>query len=226
MRKLVALVAVALVVTAFAGTASTAAKTDFSPGFGVVKIAGGTYGWANGVTFLARYAKTPSLKLVVGVIRACPGVKFYGFLSFTRGAGVVGWLPTSLRACLPVVGGGPGAPGCFQAMKTPYPDPDGLSGLTFFRWWVLVAATSDTTCRDLSTQVKGGIWTTTNATVGGLPAGSVTVIRCQQQTNQGLWDFVAPYTSSLPASKWGLWIADGNVNTKYARWYGVPSCWG
>jgi hypothetical protein len=111
-------------------------------------------------------------------------------------------------------------------MRTPYPDPYGLSGLSFVRNYVLIAATSDTTCRDLSTQLPGGIWARTTRTFNGLAGGSLTVIKCQTQTTQGLWDFVAPYTSRLPASKYGVWIPDRYVDTHVARWSGVPSCYG
>ena len=216
-----------LIVASMAVT-STAAAAPSRPQqlpVGTVNIAGGTYAWFDGAAFLRHYARVPWLQTVLQVVRACPSVKLYGFISLTRGAGVVGRAPSSLSGCLPVQGGGPGAAsGCLQAMLTPYPDPYGLSGLRLSRSYVLIAATSDTTCRDLSTQVPGGIWAYTNRAYNGLPAGSLRVIKCQDWDGTRWWDFVAPY-SSLPASKRGaVWIPDKYVNTRVSRWKGVPSC--
>jgi hypothetical protein len=220
-----ALATLAVALCGFAAMAS-AAPTRPQPilPVGTVNIYGGTYWWFDGLAFAQRYAGISWLRTVVSVVRLCRNVRLYGFISLTRGAGVVGRAPTDLRGCLPVIGGGDAA-GCFQAMRTPYPDPYGLSGLQLTRTYVLIAATSDNACRDLSTQVPGGIWTTTNTTFNGLPAGSVRVIKCQQRTTRGWWDFVAPYSSSLPASKRSaVWIPDDYVDTQYSRWNGVPSC--
>jgi hypothetical protein len=225
MRKLIAVLGLALILIAFASPASAAPRSSQLP-LGRVTIAGGTYWWANGVTFARLYARSTPLRIVLSAVRNCRKIGFYGFISTSRGAGVVGWAPTSLRGCLPVIGGGPGFAGCLQAMRTPYPDPYGLSGLSFGRRYVLIAATSATTCRDLSTQIPGGIWANTTQAFNGLPGGSLTVIKCQAQAADGLWDFVAPYTNRLPASKYGVWIPDQYVATNVARWAGVPSCWG
>jgi hypothetical protein len=51
------------------------------------------------------------------------------------------------------------------------------------------------------------------------------VIKCQQWTGQGWWDFVAPYSNRLPASKRSaVWIPDRYVNTRIDRWVNVPLC--
>jgi hypothetical protein len=225
MAKVIGLVTIVAVTLGLAGTATATTNRPQQLPVGTVNIAGGTYAWFDGLAFARRYAGTPWLRTVLSVVRACPNVKLHGFISFTRGAGVVGRAPTSLSGCLPVVGGGPGASGCFQAMRTPYPDPYGLSGLALGRSYVLIAATSDKTCRDLSTQVPGGIWATTNTTYNGLAAGSLRVIKCQEWDGQRWWDFVAPYSSRLPASKRSaMWIPDDYVNTHVSRWRNVPSC--
>jgi hypothetical protein len=225
-RKLVAILGLALVMAAFASPASAAPSrsSQLLPG-GRVTIAGGTYWWANGLTFARLVAlNSPPLRAALSVIRACPRIHLYGFLSTSRGAGVVGWWPSDLRGCLEVSGGGPGSQGCVQIERTPYPDPYGLSGLSLRRTWVFIAASSDRTCTDLSTQVPGGIWARTTQPFNGLQAGSLIVIKCQGYASDGLWDFVAPYTR-LPASKWGVWIPDRYVDTHIGRWDGVPSCW-
>jgi hypothetical protein len=223
MRKVIGLVTIVAVIVCLAGSAPAAARSQQLP-VGTVNIAGGTYAWFDGLAFARRYAGAPWLRTVLSVVRACPNVKLHGFISLTRGAGVVGRAPTSLSGCLPVLGGGP-ANGCFQAMRTPYPDPYGLSGLALTRSYVLIAATSDTTCRDLSTQVPGGIWARTNTTFNGLAAGSVRVIKCQLWDGRRWWDFLAPYSSSLPASKRSaIWIPDQYVNTHVSWWRTVPSC--
>jgi hypothetical protein len=225
MRKVIGLIIIAVAMYGLVGMAAAAPTKPQQLPAGTVNIAGGTYFWFDGLAFARRYAGTPWLRSVLSVVRLCPNVKLHGFFSFTRGAGVVGRAPRDLSGCRPVVGGGAGASGCLQAMRTPYPDPYGLSGLRLTRTFVLIAATSDKTCRDLSTQVPGGIWATTNASFNGLPAGSLTVIKCQERTTQGWWDFVAPYSSKLPASKRSaVWIPDRYMNTQYSRWNGVPLC--
>jgi hypothetical protein len=192
--------------------------------FGYVNIYGGSYAWFDGLTFARKYANVGAFRVALSAVRLCPGVKLYGYVG-SRGAGIVGRSPSNLQGCLAVQGGGPSA-GCAQAKLTPYPDPYGLSGLSLSRSYVLLIATSDSTCRDLSTQLPGGIWASINrASSTGVPAGSVRVIKCQQWDGQEWWDFMAPYSSKLPASKrTAFWIRDRYVNTRYARWNGIPTC--
>jgi hypothetical protein len=153
MRKLIGLVTVVSATLCLVGAAPGATRPEQLP-LGTVNIAGTTYAWFDGLAFARRYAPTPALRTIVAVARACRNFTVYGFISL-RGAGIVGRAPTSLAGCLPVVGGGPGAAGCLQAKRTPYPDPYGLSRLQLSRDYVLIAATTDRTCRDLSTQVPG-----------------------------------------------------------------------
>jgi hypothetical protein len=224
--KLVVLAAI-LVAACCTGRASAAARPQQLPA-GVVTIAGGHYGWFDGLSFARRYAGETWLGPVLAVVQKCPSVKLYGFISLTRGAGIVGRAPSNLLGCLSVTGGGPGAgatDGCAQAMLTPYPDPYRVSGLQLSRSYVLLVATSDTTCRDLATQLPGGIWARTTRSYNGVAANSLRVIKCQQWDGRRWWDFVATYSDRVPASKpSAVWIPDAYMNTTISRWNGVPSC--
>jgi hypothetical protein len=170
--------------------------------------------------------KTPSVKTVLALIRACPRAQSWGFVS-TRGAGVVAWVPDSIFRCFGVTGGGPLNSPCLQKFHTPLrPNPTRIPGVpASIRYFVLIAATSTATCADLSTQVPGGVWARTTATVGSVPRGTLEVVKCQVATTSGLVDFVAPFSRSLPVSKPGAFaIFDRFVGTGADRLDGVPRC--
>jgi hypothetical protein len=53
------------------------------------------------------------------------------------------------------------------------------------------------------------------------------LVKCQNSTSQGLLDYIAPYSDSIPASKPAFWLHDYYVATGIeSRLAGVPSCSG
>jgi len=202
------------------GTAASATRPfDVSTAqFPVVTIAGSRYLYGNLTRIGASLVRTPSIRLALRIINACPRAKAYGFIS-TRGsgAGVVAWMPTNPLECFGTTGGGPSIDPCLQSFRT----------RTSPRYYALIAATGRQTCADLSTQAPGGVSARTTRGVPGLPAQSNIVVKCQIWRSQGLMDYVAPYRNSLPASKPAFWIHDYYVATGVdERLAGVPTCWG
>lgn len=179
-------------------------------------------------SLIQRVVRNPSAQLAFRLISQCRSARLWAFIS-TRGSGIVGWVPENIWQCVGTAGGGPSSPSwCFQAFHTPaVQDPAGVRGPPAWspRYYVLIAGTGPATCSDLSTQVPGGVWGRTTATVGGLPVGTNILIKCQRWAPQGLVDYVAPATG-LPSSKHAYWMWDANMYTgTNQRLDGVPQCW-
>jgi hypothetical protein len=201
--------------------------------FRTVDVGAHRYYTADALAIASRIPGTSaSFKLVMGVIRRCQGVRAHAFLPRSGGlaVGLVAWLPASPSACLEVSGGGPdpGSP-CLQTFRTPRnQDPAGLTNRPSGpRWFVLIAATTAQVCADMATQVPGGVWGQTTVAAGGAARGAVMLIKCQQQTAQGLTDYLAPYRDTVPATKPAYWYYDAFVNTGgLSTLSGVPRCSG
>lgn len=204
-------------------------KTAATSAFGVhlVHIEGTTY-VAGDIGRIGGYVtRTSAVKYVLKLASLCKNAKAYFFAS-TKGGGVVAWLPTSLSGCFGVIGGGASTSPCAQEFRTPADQdptravsPGGVAAPTYH---VFIAGTSELACRDLSTQVPGGIWARTKVAFAGLPAGSALLIKCQMQTPQGLVDNLAPQTA-LPRSKSEWFVSDSYVTGGFL-FAGVPSCSG
>jgi hypothetical protein len=231
---LVILAIACLPVASFAGTTrafnhnSSAHMSIF--GVGAIRI-NETWYVTGDVKKIGSYvARTGSVKYILKLANLCRGANAYFFAS-KKGGGVVAWLPTKLSGCFDVAGrsaGGPSGSPCVQAFTTPaQQDPTravsqyGVAGSTYR---VLIAATSDFVCRDLSTQIPGGVWARTRIALTGLAAGSALLIKCQKQTARGVVDYLAPPTA-IPGSKPAWWVYDQYVAGGY-RFAGVPSCYG
>jgi hypothetical protein len=237
---LAVLCASAMLATSLASTAGArhgasppenTAKTSLF-GLQYVRIGGTSY-FAGDIAKIAGYvSRTSAVKYVLNVASQCKAARAFFFAS-TAGGGAVAWLPTNLTACLGVVGGGPGAAPafspCAQAFNTPVDqDPRRLvsgRGIVGTRFYVVIAGTSERVCRDLSTQVPGGIWTRARVSFPGLSAGSAALIKCQGPTSGGLADELATYSATLPSPKAPWWVYDRSVVSGY-RWRGVPACGG
>jgi hypothetical protein len=182
---------------------------------GRVHINSTNYAWGS-VKRIASYVRNVTwVQAVVRLANLCPNAQAYFFIS-GAGIGAVGWLPARLSGCIGgggVEGGGPSGSPCAQAQRTP-------NG-----YYVVVAASNPTVCRDLTTQVPGGVLTQTSAALAGLPARSSVYIKCQMQLPLGLVDYVTRPAQSFPSSKTAWWVYDAYVVSGY-RWLGVPSCWG
>lgn len=217
--------------TQFSSFSSTAQRPIFadnrSAAFGaraqqlrlpVVQIADSRYWYGNLGRIGANLIRTPSVRTVLRIINLCRTARAYGFVATRgRGAGVVAWMPEDPRECFGTTGGGPSGDPCLQAFRTPARP----------RYYVFIAATGRQVCADLSTQAPGGVTAQTTRGVPGLRAGSVIRVKCQVWTAKGLLDYVASYSSSLPASKRAYWIYDYYVATGVdGRLAGVPTCWG
>jgi hypothetical protein len=220
--------ALALGLAAFCLAAAQSPQSQASP-VSVVNIGGHRYLTGDLEALGSRFVKTTSIRFVLAAISRCQGVQLRGFVS-TSGVGITAYLPTSLAGCIGTSGGGPGGAGpCVQGFKTPrYPDPTGVAGVTTqIRYYVMFAGSGSTVCRDVSTQVPGGVWARTGASVPGLPAGSVALVKCQLPTSKGIYDYLASYTSGLPASKSTYWLHDYYFKTGVTgRLAGVPACSG
>jgi hypothetical protein len=202
-------------------------------GLGTVNINGTTYGYGDVGKVSSYFVRTGPVNYVLKIASLCRGARAYFLWSPRTGGGVVAWLPTYLSGCLGVAGGGPGGPGgasspCAQAYTTPtQQDPFRVIsqfGITVQPYRVFIAATTGATCRDLSTQVPGGIWARTRVALSGVATGSPLLIKCQQSTPRGVVDYLAPQTS-LPGSKSTWWVYDYYVagNLRFER---VPDCYG
>jgi hypothetical protein len=196
----------------------------------VVNIGGRNYLTGDLKLLASRLVKTTSIRFVLTAISRCRGVQVRGFVS-TSGFGLTAYLPTSLAGCVETPRGGPGGGGpCVQGFKTPqFPDPTGVAGVTGrpARHYVMFAASGSTVCQDISTQVPGGVWARTGTSVPGLPAGSVALVKCQLPTSEGLYDYLAPTATALPASKPTYWIHDYYFESGATRRLaGVPACSG
>jgi hypothetical protein len=55
-------------------------------------------------------------------------------------------------------------------------------------------------------------------------AGNPALVKCQRSTDQGLYDYIAPYSAKLPASKSSAWIQDRFVQDGADHLANVPSC--
>jgi hypothetical protein len=165
------------------------------------------------------------------------GVELRGYYSPEPDAiGLVGWVPTEWTACSPVEGGGPAEVDdadasfkvCHDLYRTPEtPDANGLApaGTDLSRRGVMILGTSPDVCRHLSTQVPGGIWGQLKVPAGGLATGTVVVVKCQRETAEGVWNYVARF-SGLPANKAPFWIWRNQIQTGHEEvtFKGVPSC--
>jgi hypothetical protein len=199
-------------------------------GLGAVQINGTTYGYGDVGKISGYIVRTGAVNYVLKIASLCRGARAYFLWSPHTGGGVVAWLPTYLSGCLSVAGGGPSGASspCAQAYTTPtQQDPFRVIsqfGLTVQPYRVFIAATSGATCRDLSTQVPGGIWARTRVALSGVATGSPLLIKCQQSTPRGVVDYLAPQTS-LPGSKSTWWVYDYWVagNLRFAH---VPDCYG
>jgi hypothetical protein len=223
MSKRLALPALVTVCLALGGSEGAVAQSSF----GSVTIGNSAYLTGSVLEIASRIPRTTAVRFALTAIRSCQSARAYGFVSTQRVAGgVVGWVPANLSGCFGVAGGGPGSSACLRAYRTPrQPDPTGVSGgRSLPSYYVLFAATSPQTCADLSTQVPGGVWARLSVAAGGLSRGSVIVVKCQRNTTGGLFDYVAPYSTALPASKRAFWVADRNVATGGDRLPGVPTC--
>jgi hypothetical protein len=218
---------VGLVACSFA--AAQPQQSQASP-VSVVNIGGHRYLTGDLKVLGSRFVKTTSIRFVLAAISQCRGVQVRGFVS-TSGFGITASMPTSLAGCIETSGGGPGGGGpCVQGFKTPQiPDPTGVAGVPAptTRHYVMFAGSGSTVCRDISTQVPGGVWAQTGISVPGLPAGSVALVKCQLPTAEGIYDYLASYTPSLPASKSTYWFDDYYFDTGVTgRLAGVPACSG
>jgi hypothetical protein len=202
---------------------------------GFVTIGGRHYATGNVKTLASRLARTTDFGYVLAVIARCRSIQSQVFAG-SSGVGLTAYLTLSSDFCLSSPNGGPEGGGplggpCLQVFKTPEdPDPQGAKGLLGGepRSYVLFAGTGATVCQDISTQVPGGVWARTGASVPGLPAGSVALVKCQAETSGGLTDYLAPPASSLPHSKPTYWLNDYyfESGTTAGRLPGVPSCYG
>src|SRR4051794_29653696 len=221
MRRWVCTVfAVAVVGSLIGATQASARPASPSPvapvqaSFGTVAINGGFYGWANALSVGQRYVPSVPVRALLAIAQKCRNVTFFGFVSLRRGGGVAGSFPASLEGCLPVTGGGPGAAGCLQALRATTSA------------WVLIAATTDIACRDLSTQVPGGSFVRVVRAFNGVPVGNVMQVACQELTTQRvLWDFVVPPSSQRPPlSRAGVFIPHSYTVSNFQRSRFVPAC--
>lgn len=202
--------------------------------FGVETVTiGGTRYWTGDLVSLGRrLSRGTAIRYVLSAISACRGAAAFGFVSISnRQFGVVAWIPASAAGCIGVSGGGPQSAGgtCLQGFSTPaYPDPTGVAGIPgpVPRHYVLFAGTGGTICQDISTQVPGGVWARTTASISGLAAGSRVLIKCQYSSRGALADYVTGYRPKLPASKPTFAIFDAHVATGATRLRNVPSCFG
>jgi len=206
-------------------------RAEASP-LSFVTIGGRHYLTGNVLSLANRLVKTTDMRFVLDAIEQCRGVQVRGFVS-TAGFGLTAYLPASISGCIETANGGPGGGvggPCLQGFETPeFPDPTGVAGLPGGerRYYVMFAASNATVCQDISTQVPGGVWAATTATIPGLPAGSVTLVKCQLYASGTIWDYLAPPASSLPASKSTYWLNDYYFDTGVnGRLAGVPSCSG
>lgn len=197
-----------------------------------VNIGGRHYLTGNVEALANRLVKTTDIRFVLAAVERCRGIQVRGFVS-TGGVGLTAYLPASLSGCVETPNGGPGGGvggPCLQGFATPrIPDPTGVAHLpaTPLRYYVMFAGTGSTVCEDISTQVPGGVWAQTTTPISGLPAGSVALVKCQASTSNGLLDYLAQWTSSLPASKMTYWINDYYFATGATqRLTGVPACYG
>jgi hypothetical protein len=198
----------------------------------VVTIGGRHYVTGNVVSLASRLVNTTDIRFVLSAIQSCRGFQVRVFVS-TSGVGITAYVPLSFTGCFGTTGGGPGGQvggPCLQAFQTPQvPDPTGVAGIPGgqTRYYVLFAGTNSTVCADISTQVPGGVWARTTASVPGLPAGSVALVKCQFPSREGLFDYLAPPKSSLPASKPTYWLNDYYFDSGATnRLTGVPACYG
>jgi hypothetical protein len=179
-----------------------------------------------------RLVKTPAMRFIMVVVEQCPGVQLRGFIG-RNGFGLTASFPLSYSGCLETPYGGPGESlegPCVQGFDTPLiPDPTGAAGLPGGRprYHVMFAGTSAKVCEDISTQVPGGVWARTGASIPGLPAGSLALVKCQLNTTSGLWDYLGQPTRTLPASKATWWLDDDYFQSGSTETLaGVPSCLG
>jgi hypothetical protein len=183
-----------------------------------VQIGDRRYWYGNLGRIGAYLIPTQSVKHVLRIVNLCRQARAYGFVATSgRAAGVVAWMPTNPLRCFGTMGGGPSGDPCLQGFRTPvYP-----------RYWVFIAGTGRQICADLSTQYPGAFRARVHQALPGFPAGSVLGLACQVWTRQGLMDYVAPSSSSLPASKRAYWVNDYYVATGVnGMLEGVPTCWG
>jgi hypothetical protein len=179
---------------------------------GRVRINTTSYAWGSAKRIASYVRNVYWVQTVVRLANLCPNAQAYFFIS-RNGLGAVGWIPASVRQCVGVEGGGPSSSPCAQARATP-------NG-----YYVVIAGSNPGICRDLSTQVPGGVLTKTRTALSGLPAGSTVRIKCQIQQPLGLADYITRPATSFPGSKTAWWVYDTSVFSG-SRWSGVPSCWG
>ncbi|HEY2715973.1 MAG TPA: hypothetical protein VGI73_07120 [Solirubrobacterales bacterium] len=198
----------------------------------VVNIGGRTYLTGNLATLANRLVKTPAMRFILVAVEQCRGAQVRGFVG-RSGVGLTAYFPLSIAGCFESPNGGPGGgPGgpCLQGFETPLsPDPTGVAGLPGGqpRSYVMFAGSSARVCEDISTQVPGGVWARTGASIPGLPAGSLALVKCQLATASALWDYLGQPTQTLPASKATYWLNDYYFQSgSTERLAGVPSCLG
>lgn len=208
-------------------------RADASP-VSLVNIGGRHYVTGNVATLANRLVRTTDLSIVLLALERCRGLQGRVFVSTSgQGIGLTAYGPLNLAGCVQTPNGGPGGGvggPCLQSFRTPeYPDPVGAAGLPGGepRYFVAFAGTRATVCEDISTQVPGGVYARTTATIPGLPAGSVLPVKCQFTAANGLFDYLAPPAKSLPSSKATYLINDYYFETGVTgALEGVPACFG
>lgn len=208
----------------------TAPATASASPITVVNIGGRHYVAGDLPSLAGRFVKTPAIRFILAAVGRCRGARLEGFVG-TKGVGLTATMPLSIAGCVSTPNGGPGGYGpCLQGYTTPQnPDPTGVAGLTGapVPYYVMFAGSSAIVCEDVSTQVPGGVWARTGASIPGLPAGSLALVKCQLYSQGYLWDYLAQWTQSLPASKATYWLNDYYFESgATARLAGVPACTG
>lgn len=205
------LVAVAL---AAATSATSVAGSSRAEVVQRVTINRTTYDVINAIT-AAGYIPNPTVRSLVTLVKRCPAVRAYGYWFNRSEVGFAAWIPTNLLDCWTasgdVTGGGPAAnPGCLQGYRS-------YDRKTF----IVFAGTNSRVCPNVSTQVPGGLIIQT----GTYRGWRVKCYTTHPSTGQ-LYDYIAPYSAKLPASKSAGYILDTAVGGSGRPQRGVPNCFG